>query len=144
MCDECERAMQESDYGDRIEMVGVVDADTGDRLRREADLFTAHNRIGPVSRQEEAFGVSIVEAMAAGIPVVAGNSGSLPEIVEDGVQGILVEPGDIEAHAEAFLKLARDPNLRARMGRAGWDRARKHFTVEREIATLREILGVNS
>ncbi|MCH8923254.1 MAG: glycosyltransferase, partial [Planctomycetes bacterium] len=71
---------------------------TGERLRAEADIFTAHNCTGPITRQEEAFGVSIVEAMAAGLPVVSGRSGSLPEIVEDRVDGILVEPGDREAH----------------------------------------------
>ncbi len=139
----CEELRQRSPNRDRIELLGVVDAATGERLRREADVFTAHNRLGPVSRQEEAFGVSVVEAMSAGLPIVSGVSGSLPEVVEDGRQGILVEPGDIEAHAAAFLRLAADPELRRRMGHSGWRRAREHFSLQRETAVLRRILGLD-
>ncbi len=127
----------------RVELLGAVDARTAGELLRSADVFTAHNCLGPISRQEEAFGVSIAEAMAEGLPVVSGVSGSLPEIIDDGVEGILVLPGDVEAHAEAFLKLANDPELRARMGRRGWQRARRDFSLEGERAALRSILGLD-
>jgi colanic acid/amylovoran biosynthesis glycosyltransferase len=139
----CESARRRSAYADRIELLGAVDGATGERLRAKADIFTAHNRVGPESGQEEAFGVSIAEAMAAGIPVVTGSNGSLPEVVENGIQGILFEPGDVEAHADAFLKLADDPELRRAMGRAGWEHARNNFALEREISTLRSILGLD-
>ncbi len=138
----CQAARTESEFRDRIELPGAVDEPTGVRLRAEADIFTAHNQFGPVSRQEEAFGVSVVEAMAAGIPVVTGESGSIPEIVTDGAQGRLVEPGDVEAHARAFEELAINPELRASMGRSGWQRVRDQFSSEREARRLAEILGV--
>lgn len=138
----CNTLRENSPCRERIELLGAVDAKTGEELRNRAHLFTAHNRLGPESRQEEAFGVSIVEAMAAGIPVVSGRNGSLPEVVEDGEQGILVEPGDVEAHADAFLRLAEDSDLRRRMGESGWRRAREHFTLEQEMENLRRILGI--
>ena len=84
--------------------------------------------------------MSIVEAMAAGIPVVSANSGGVPEVVEDGVQGFLVEQGNVTAHADKLLELARDPGLRARMGRAGWQRVRDKFSLDREISALCAIL----
>ncbi len=139
---ECERARERSAVKDRIELLGAVDTETANRLRRSADIFTAHNRLGPVSRQEEAFGVAVAEAMADGLPIVSGANGSLPELVDDGVEGILVSPGDVEAHAEALLRLAGDAELRARMGRRGWQRASRDFSLEQEDKALRSILGL--
>lgn len=140
----CELMRARSRYRQRIEMLGAVDGATGERLRREADLFTAHNCVGPVTGQEEAFGVSVVEAMGAARPVVSGRSGSLPEVLgDDGEAGVLVEPDDVAGHASALVRLAESPELRARMGSAGWARAREHFSLEREQRRLREILGLS-
>lgn len=140
----CRRLKARSPYSNQIELLGAVDAPTVEKLLGQADVFTAHNRLGPVTRQEEAFGVSIVEAMACGVPIVSGRSGSLPEIVEDGREGILVEPGDTEGHASALLRLANSPDLRNQMGRHAWQHARAMFTLEREMQTLREILASRS
>jgi len=63
------------------------------------------------------------EAMATAVPVVATRVDGAPEAVEDGVNGRLVEPGDVAGLAEAVLSLIRDPDLRRRMGRAGLPRA---------------------
>jgi len=139
----CELIRARSPYGNRIELLGPVDAEVGRRLREEADIFTAHNCRGPVSEQEEAFGVSMVEAMAAALPIVTGRSGSLPEIMTDGEQGFLVEPGNVEAHARAFLRLEQDSALRERMGNSGWRLARERYTAAGEIEQLRAILGIS-
>ncbi len=138
----CEELRARSPVADRIALPGSVSGETGEALRRRSHLFTAHNQLGPVSRQEEAFGVAVVEAMAAGLPVITGRNGSLPEVMEHGEHGLLVEPGDIEAHAEAFLRLANDPQRRRTMGRKGWERAREHFTLDREMRELRRLLGL--
>ncbi|MGD0948044.1 MAG: glycosyltransferase family 4 protein [Candidatus Binatia bacterium] len=137
----CELLKRRSAFGDRIRLLSWVDARQGEELRAQADIFTAHNCRGPLSRQEEAFGVSIVEAMASGLPVITGRSGSVCETVTHGQTGVLVEPGDVEAHAEAFLQLARDPELRFQMGQAGWQRS-KLFSLEEEKVALWDILGL--
>lgn len=139
---ECERARAEAQHGESIELLGAVDAATGSSLRDVADIFTAHNRRGPLTGQEEAFGVAFVEAMAAGLPIVSGRNGSLPELVDDGVHGILIEPNDVESHAQAFLRLATDADLRAEMGRKAWQRARDRFSTGLELRRLRRILGL--
>lgn len=67
----------------------------------------------------EAFGVAILEAMASGIPVVATRVGGIPELVEHGVNGLLIEPNNYEVLAEAILAVLEDANLAARLGRQG-------------------------
>lgn len=138
----CEELIRGSPVGDRIRMVGAVDQPSAERLRAEADVFTAHNRRGSVTRQEESFGVAVVEAMAAGLPVVTGRSGGVCETVIDGETGYLIEPGDVSAHAAALLRLAREPELRQRMGAAGWERVRELFNCDIRWAELRRLLGV--
>jgi len=128
-----------SAHGDRIEFLGEVTESEGKRLRAETDLFTAHNCRGP-SGQEEAFGVTNLEAMADGLPIVGTRSGAVPEVVVDGECGILVEPGSVVAHAEAFLTLGRSAVRRRELGRGGWERARRMFTKEREMTRMKEIL----
>jgi glycosyltransferase involved in cell wall biosynthesis len=87
----------------------------------------------------EPFGIPVIEAMAAGLPVVATRSGALPEVVVDGETGILVERGDGEGLAAAISKLLADPHLRARMGAAGRRRVRQLFTWDRSVARLEEL-----
>ncbi len=140
----CRRLKARSPFSDRIELLGAVNASTVEHLLQQADIFTAHHRLGPKTHQEEAFGVSIVEAMAMGLPIVTGRSGSLPEIVEHEQDGILVEPGDLRGHANALVRLANSPELRSQMGKHAWERARTMFTLEQEMNTLREILTARS
>ena len=76
----------------------------------------------------EGMGRVIVEAMAAGKPVVASNTGGIPDLVIDGETGFLVEPGDPAGLASAINKLLEDPDLRSKMGQAG--RKRCHLFSE--------------
>lgn len=85
----------------------------------------------------ETFGIACVEAMCFGLPVIATYVGGLPEIVEDGVTGILVPPDDPQALAEATLSLLRDPIRRQRMGKRGREKVLATFTAER-VADLSE------
>ena len=77
--------------------------------------------------------MAVLEAMAAGLPVVATAVGGTPEVVVDGVTGLLVPPRDPHALAEAILRLLRDPDLRKRMGGAGRERVAAHFSVEQMV-----------
>ena len=78
----------------------------------------------------EPFGQVVVEGMAAGKPVVATNGGGIPEIVQDGVTGLLVPMGDAERMAAAICSLLADPARAEEMGRCGQIRAKDHFAIE--------------
>jgi glycosyltransferase involved in cell wall biosynthesis len=77
--------------------------------------------------------VSAIEALASGTPVVATRVGGVPDVVTDGVDGYLVEPRDVEAAAERLAELARDPELRERLGGAGRANALERYSVERLV-----------
>ncbi len=93
----------------------------------------------------EPFGIPLVEAMACGLPVVATRGGGVPEIIEDGETGILVERGDAAALAQGIIRLLGDDALRARMGRAGRRRAVERFSwetvAENLLACYERVLG---
>ncbi len=77
--------------------------------------------------------VTAIESLASGCPVVATRVGGVPDVVEDGEDGFLVEPGDLEALADRLARLASDPELRERMGAAGRERILPRYAVERLI-----------
>ncbi len=86
-----------------------------------------------MSSVTEGLGTSLLDAMACGRATVATTAGGIPEIVQDGVTGVLVPPRDAPALAAAIVRALRDEPLRARMGKAGFDRVRDRFTVERMV-----------
>ena len=75
----------------------------------------------------ESFGLVALEAMAAEVPVIATHVGGIPEVVAEGVDGFLFEVGDTLGMSEATVNLLADPELRARMGRAGREHAKNGF-----------------
>ena len=79
---------------------------------------------------QEGLGVSVLEAMAAGKPIVASRVGGLPESVLQGETGFLVNPGDQDELARSLLGLLEDPGLRTRLGQAGKNRVETHFSSE--------------
>jgi len=93
----------------------------------------------------EGFGLVLVEAMAAGRPVVASAVGPIPEIVLDGVTGLLVPPGDSAALAEAVIRLLQETELASAYGRAGRARVERDLRVgtmvARTAALYDELLG---
>jgi glycosyltransferase involved in cell wall biosynthesis len=83
---------------------------------------------------------TVMEAMAAGRPVVAYDNGGLPEMVVDGETGRLCPPGSVGDLARTILELARDGDLRARFGEAGQRRARELFSIERHVGQMESVL----
>ena len=135
----CEALKADSKWGDQIHLLGAVSAEEGQALRAKADIFTQHSILGYATGRTENYGVSIVEAMAAGIPVVSCKMGGIQETVIDDETGILVPSGDIEAQAQAFLNLAANPELYWRMAHNGWQRAKENFSYQAEKQTLTHI-----
>src|SRR5205814_2215293 len=78
----------------------------------------------------ETFGLAALEPKAFGLPVVALTAGALPEVVEDGVSGLLVPPGDVPALAGAIVRLLRDRELCRELGANARERAANRFLLE--------------
>jgi len=139
--------------GPRLEEVTSLVADLGltDRVellgnRRDVPTLLAGSHAFVLSSLWEGFPISILEAMRAGLPVVASDVGGVQESVIDGETGFLTKPRDESGLREAISKILADPDLRARMGRAG----RAHFAasfgkeqmLEKTQAVYRALLRV--
>ena len=82
---------------------------------------------------QESFGLAALEAMACEVPVIASRVGGLPEVIEDGVTGILHPPDALEAMADSAVELLSDPERHRRMARAACERVRRDFCAERIV-----------
>jgi glycosyltransferase involved in cell wall biosynthesis len=105
-----------------LELLG--ERDDVPELLAASDVFVLFSR-------SEGLPMSILEAMAAGLPVVASNVGGVPELVADGETGLLVPPGDPQALAAALRRLVENEDLRRRLGARGRERAKELFDLPR-------------
>jgi glycosyltransferase involved in cell wall biosynthesis len=118
-----------SNLASRVRFVGHVSNALVADYYRNADVL-----VNPSF--SEAFGMSLIEAMACQVPVVATRVGGMTEIVAASRAGLLVEPGDATALAEAILRLLGDDSLRKRMGEAGRQQAAARYSWERVTEDL--------
>lgn len=107
--------------------------------RDDVPAVTAALDVAVLPSFREAQGLTILEAMALSRPVVASNVGGIPEMVEDGVTGLLVPPHDSTALARAILRLLRDHPLADTLGRAGHDLVHERFCVELMVRAVETI-----
>ena len=91
------------------------------RLYNQAEVFVSPSLY-------EGFGLPAAEAMACGAPIVATTAGAFPEVIEDGVSGLLVPPGDTRALADAIERVLGDGLLQRRLGREGRQRIVEQFS----------------
>ena len=96
-----------------------------DELLRESDIF-----VHP-ARWQEAFGLTVAEAMASGCAVIASNVGAMPELLDGGAAGLLVPPEDEAALAVAILRLATEPELRADFAVRARRKVERYYSLER-------------
>jgi len=127
---------------ERVRLHGPQPSDAVHDLLGKADLFLQHSIVDPATGDEEGLPVSILEAMAQGLPVISTRHAGIPEAVAEGETGFLVAEGDTRAMADRIVRLAGRPELRRDMGVGAWIRARELFSWERERASLLDLVGL--
>ncbi|GAB3899525.1 glycosyltransferase family 4 protein [Kibdelosporangium lantanae] len=123
--------------------LGVADRARFHGLVSDADLINAYRRcdVFCMPGTAELQSIATMEAMAAGLAVVAADAMALPHLVRPGTTGFLFPPGDVAQLAAALLALAADPDLRLRMGRAGRDLVAAH-SLERTLDAYTDLYGL--
>ena len=121
--------------GNRVRFVGALDRETVARALAAADVVAVPSVVDAAGNVD-GLPNTVLEALASGRAVVASRVAGIPDVVRDGVTGVLVGAGDAEALAAALQRLARDPAERERLGREaracavqhhGWDAAARSF-----------------
>lgn len=120
----------EKGLGESVALLGI---------REDVPLLLAASDISVLPSLREGLPVSLLESAAAGLPIVATSVGGIPEIVEDGVGGILVPPQDSGALGEALLALLRDPERRRSMGQAALERVERKFDIDVVAGQIQEL-----
>ena len=106
---------------DQVNLLGWVGPD-------DKPTYLARATVYALPSYAEGLPMSVLEAMAAGVPVVTTPVGGIPEAVTDGVEGFLVEPGDIETLRARLTQLLEDSELAVRMGEAGRRKVKSSFS----------------
>lgn len=120
--------------GERVRYAGAVDAAAVAAHLAAADMF-----VWPAVN--EAFGMALLEAQASGVPVIAGRSGGVGDIVADTATGLLTAPGDADAFAAAVRALAVDPARRTRYGAAARQKVLREHDLPAAAARLETVIG---
>lgn len=117
---------------DRCDFLGWVSGEDKERLFKEAGIYCLPSK-------NEAMPMSVMEAMSYGVPVITTNVGGVPQLIENGVDGILIDVDDVEGLSDSLLELASFPERRAELGLAGRMRIEESFSVRSSIDELVDI-----
>lgn len=133
----------EGEQRQRLEAL-IRDLDLGDRVTleghsRNVRAFMQNAVVFVHPSRWEGFGLVLLEAMAAGLPIVATRVSAIPEVVEDAVTGLLVPSDDDDALAKAMIRVLEDRVLAERLGRAGRERLDREFSVTRMARAIERI-----
>jgi glycosyltransferase involved in cell wall biosynthesis len=130
-----ERRMREWGLGAEFNYRGALDRDGKIEFLRGLDVLSVP------ATYDEPKGLSLLEAMACGVPVVQPRRGAFPEVVERTGGGLLVEPDDASSLADGLARLAADPALAETLGARGSRGVREHYTVARMADRALEVYG---
>ena len=120
----CRDLAQELGIADRVTFLG--DQEYIEALLPYADIFL-------LPSDHESFGLVALEAMSCGVPVVATRVGGMPEVITDGRNGFLFDPGDVHGMSEVAIALAQDPERRARVAGEARATASERFDIDRAV-----------
>ena len=130
--DEVERSVAALGLADRVRVHGWIGPQRRDEMLAQAAVFVLPSHV-------EGLPMALLEAMAAGCPVVASAVGGIPDVVADGVNGLLVPPNDPRALQAAIARLLSDPALARRLGAAARDTVASRYTVEKSVERVEQI-----
>ena len=133
---ELERLSVKLNIRDFITFAGFIPDDELPEYYAMCDVFIMASREIKEKGDVEGFGIVYLEANAMKKPVIAGRSGGISDAVEDGVNGILVNPTDEKDIARAIIKLMKDDEMRIKLGKAGYKRVVEKFSPERQAELL--------
>lgn len=123
----------------QVQFPGLCPPDAVAAWMRRSRAFVQHSLVAP-DGDSEGSPVSVMEAQLSGLAVIATRHAGIPEVVLEGETGLLVAEGDVSAMATAIVRLARDPDLAGRLGRAAAQRARSGFTVSHHLAAVADVV----
>ncbi len=136
---ELETQVRDLGLDDVVELLGARPRPEVAEILAGADVAVCPSNFTPQG-DREGIPVALMEAMATGLAVVASDISGIPELVEDGVTGLLVPPGDPQALADAVRRLHDDAGLRSRLGEAARARVEHDFDLRRNAAALAPLL----
>lgn len=116
---------------------GARSHDETRRILAQADIFS-------LASFAEGVPVALMEAMAMEIPCVSTNIAGIPELIRDGLDGLLVPASSVEALAEALKRLIQDSGLRKSLGMAGWKRVGEFYNLQKNASLLAETIRANA
>lgn len=116
----------------QVELLGWIKGQAKDRQLASANIYA-------LPSYHEGLPMSVLEAMAAGMPIVSTFVGGIPEAVTDGIEGFLVNPGDVDALADRLRRLLEDPALAQRMGAAARRKVEATFSSDAILPKIEEI-----
>jgi glycosyltransferase involved in cell wall biosynthesis len=119
---ECERRIRDQGLRDIVELHGFVDDADKDALLMSSHIYC-------LPSYSEGTPLSVLEAMASGLPIVSTTVGGVPYVAEQGVHGWLVPPGDVDGLGRAILNLVGSAAVRTAMGKNGFERVRRRFDI---------------
>lgn len=132
---DCRQRALELGISDLVQFAGTCSHSRVQAELRQVRAVVQHSLRCP-SGDQEGTPVALIEAQMAGVPVVSTRHAGIPAVVEHGRTGLLVDEGDVNAMAEAMIRLARDPQLAAAMGSAAREHALRHHSLDRHINAL--------
>lgn len=139
--DAVQTRINEAGMTDRVKLIGPAYGEDKHRWLEKADIFV-------LPSHAEGLPIALLEAMGGGIPAVVTAVGAMPTVINDGVQGKVVPPGDVDALSAALTALVNDPALRRTMGEAARKRCLADYGVERSaenyLRLYSEIVSVNN
>jgi glycosyltransferase involved in cell wall biosynthesis len=135
-----EREIAAAGLEGKVVLDGMMDRDALASLLAECDVLVAPS-VPTAEGKREGIPVVLMEAMSSGLPVVASRLSGIPELVEDEVSGLLVEPGDADGLADALARLEHDPALRERLAESGRRTVTAEFDVRENARRLVEQIG---